>query len=233
MTSVAKVDRPPAAENWARMQHPDVNRTAKNVFAFLKGGITWNYLPSRRVAKFYIEDQIDRRMALKIVSERGNPVGRPFNIELVNAFYDFVESHPIEGVRAFDEMLEWFPLRRGVAIPIKPLSVVRLDGRFTPIFLCPWSKIAFDSYQASLFMTILEKSVFTLTDFADSEGRIYFFPRHKVGEKEWQRRPVIWKRGDFPILTDRELNEQIRVFFESQELARIWYQDYLKRTENS
>jgi hypothetical protein len=78
-------------------------------------------------------------------------------------------------------------------------------------------------------MTILEQSVFRLTDFEDSPGRIIFLPKIEVSAGEWIRRPVIWKRGQFPLLTDRELNEQLRVFSESKELARVLLQDWLDR----
>lgn len=227
MTSVDKIDRPPSAENWARLQCHDVNRTARNMFSFLRGGPTWNYLTARSAAKYYVEDGIDRKTALKIAGERGNAHGRKYNIELVNAFFDLVECEPIEGVRAFDQLIEWFPLRRGAAIPIKPLTVIRQNGNFTPLFLCPWSRIAFDQYQASLFMTVLERSIFTLTDFQDAEGKIYFFPQTKLSEGRSERRPVIWKRGDIPLLSEKELDEQVRIFFESKEIARVWYQDYL------
>ncbi len=227
MTTIEKIDRPPSAENWSRMQHPDVTKTARSIFTFVKGGPVWNYLPSRKATKFHIEDGIDRAMAVKIASRHGSALGRSFNVELVHAFFDFVEQNPIPGVRAFDELVEWFPLRRGVAIPIKPLAVVRQDGQFTPIMLCPWSNIAFNEYQASLFMTVLEKALFTLTDFQDSQGLVLFFPTCEVSPRVWQRKPTIWRRGDVPLLNDADLNDQIRIFFESRELARVWYQDFL------
>lgn len=63
MNALKKLENPPAAENWSRMQHPEVQRTAKKLFSFLKSRLSWNYSVSRKCAKFYIEDQIDRATA--------------------------------------------------------------------------------------------------------------------------------------------------------------------------
>lgn len=233
MSGLLKIDRPPAAEHWSRMQHPDVDRTAKKIFAFLRGGITWNYTPSRLVAKYYIEDGISRSTGLKLINERGNRNGRSYNLEVVNSFFDMVEETPIVGLRSFSELVEWFPIGPRIAVPIKPLSVTREEGCFVPNFFNPWSTIAFDSYQASLYMTILEKSLFRLTDFENSPGRIIFLPRQQVGPSEWRRRPVVWERGQFPLLTDKDLNEQVRIFVKSRDLAKVLYSDYLARKRHA
>ena len=174
MTSLLKIDNPPAAEHWSRMQHPDVTKTAKKIFAFLRGSVAWNYGPSRKVVKYHIEDGITREVGLRIATGHGSPLGRKYNIEAVNAFFDYVEHNPIDGLRAFTELVEWFPIAPRAAIPVKPLSVTRESGFFVPNFFNPWSEIAFDEYQASLYMTVLERSLFRQTDFEDSPGRIIF-----------------------------------------------------------
>jgi hypothetical protein len=211
------------------MQHSEVLPTAKGLFSFLKGGITWNYRGSRLAAKYYIEDGISREVGVKIASKTGNPLGWKYNVEVAEAFFDLVEKYPIEGLRSFDNLLERFPVGPRVWVPIKPLAVTREAGYFIPTFLVPWSSIAFAPYQASLFMTVLEKSLFRLTDFENSPGRIIFLPKTEVGPGEFVRRPVVWERGKFPLLTDKELNDQIRVFAESREIARVWYTDYLSK----
>ncbi len=229
MNGLLKLDRPPAAEHWSRMQHPDVQRTAKKLYAFMRGSVAWNYGPSRQVAKYYIEDGIDRKVAIGIVSKKGSPLGREYNIDATNCFFDLVEAHPIDGLRSFDDLLEWFPIAPKAAIPIRPLSVTREGGSFVPNLLNLWSEIAFDDYQASLYMTILEKSIFRLTDFENSPGRIIFLPKQELSPGVWRRSPVVWKRGDFDLLSDNDLNDQIRVFAEGKEIARVLYQDYLDR----
>lgn len=229
MIKVDKIDRPPAAENWTRMQSPDVDRTAKNIFNFFRGQPLWGYQTGRKVAQCHIEDGIDRATGLKMVERFGSSLGRPFNRELVLAFFDYVEENPFDGVKAFDGVVEYFPLRRSSFIPIKPLTVIRQDGHFTPVFLCPWSNVNFDSFQRSLLMTVLERSLFTLTDFEDSPGKILFFPKRKQKGEPEVRKPMIWSRGQFPLLSDKDLSEQVKIFFEGKEKARLLYQEHLKR----
>jgi hypothetical protein len=231
MTSLLKIDRPPAAEHWSRMQHPDVSRTARKYFNFLRGSPRWSYQPCRLAARYYIEDRISRAVAMRVIQRRGSPLGWKHNEDAVNAFYDLVELFPIEGLHAFSDLVEWFPIAPKAAIPIKPLSVTREKGSFVPNLLNPWSEIAFDGFQASLYMTILEKSLFRLTDFENSPGRIIFLPKMERNPGEWCRTPVVWSRGQFPLLSDRELNEQMRVFAESKEIAKVLYQEYLDRKD--
>lgn len=229
MTRLLRIDTPPAAEHWSRMQHPDVVRTARKIFAFLRGSVAWNYAPTRKVVKYHIEDGISREVGLKIVRENGSPIGRKYNEETVEAFFDLVEREPIVGLRSFAGLEERFPIApaRRAYVPVKPSAVIRQGGFFVPIFFNPWSDIAFDEYQASLYMTVLEKSLFRLTDFEDSPGSIIFVPKVEEESGIWRRSPVIWSRGQFPLLSDNDLNEQIRIFSESKEVARVWYQEYI------
>lgn len=219
MINVKKLERPPAVENWSRMQYRDVQRTAKKLFSFVRGGPIWNYNVCRDCARFYVEDGIERSVANQIVSMKGSSLGRPYNKQAVDALFDYLEKNPIEGVRAFDQMVEWFPLGPGVVVPIRPLTVVRQQGYFSPIFLNPWAEIAFDDYQASLYMTVLEKSIFRLTDFENSPGQIIFLPKHQKMEGGPNRKAVVWNRGEFPLLSDSELNDQIRIFTEGKAIA--------------
>lgn len=226
MMNLSKIDRPPTAENWSRMQHPDVQRTAKKLFAFMRGSVSWNYNPTRNAAKYYIEDGIDRSAGLRVAA-KGSILGRDHNRAATNAFFDYVETSPIAGLRAFSDLVEWLPIGPGAAVPIKPLSITRENGFFVPYFLNPWSIIAFDDYQASLYMTVLEVSLFRLTDFEDSPGTVLFLPNFMVGDRDWRRKAVIWRRGEVPLLTPKELHEQVRIFSESKEVARKMYSDYL------
>lgn len=232
MNALRKLDNPPAAENWSRMQYPEVQRTAKKLLSFLKSSISWNYSISRKCAQYYVEDGISREQAIKIVETKGSAIGRPFNREVVDAWFDMVDAEPIQGVRAFDQLVEWFPLGRGISVPIRPLTVIRQSGRFAPIFFNPWSKIAFSSYQASLYMSVLEHSLFRLTDFEDSQGKIIFLPSVKDEYGQTNRKPLIWERGQFQLLSQKELNEQVRIFSESRMLAKRWYQEYLETRLN-
>ncbi|MBB1498497.1 hypothetical protein [Paracoccus sp. MC1862] len=219
MDKLAKLNRPPAAENWARLQHPSVGETTKKLYCFMKGSPTWNYLPARNASLYHIEDRISRATALEVVERSGSRLGRPYNIELINAFFDHAEKSPFDGVPAFKGFSQFFPLGRNVGIPVRPLAVVRRNGRFSPIFLCPWSSEGLSQYQKSLYMTILEKAIFTLTDFDDAEGQVLLFPKCSVQGGVKKRTPVVWRRGEVPLLSDKDFLDQIKIFFEGQKMA--------------
>lgn len=216
MNAIQKLERPPSAENWSRMQAPCVQMTTRLLYSFAKGGIVWNYNPARNATRYHIEDGIDRATGIRVASLKGNRLGRPYNIELMEAFFDYAEKYPFDGVPAFKGFVERDPLGRGVFIPIRPLAVVRHAGVFEPVFLCPWSSEGLTLYQKRLFMTVLERSIFRLTDFEDAGGRVLLFPKRKSEDGTWSRVSEVWKRGDFQPLCDKEYDEQIRIFFESK-----------------
>lgn len=216
MNAMKKLERPPSAENWARMQAPSVQVTTRLLYSFAKGGPIWNYNPSRNATRYHIEDGIDRATGIRVAGLKGNPLGRAYNIELVQAFFDYAEQNPFDGVPAFKDFVERYPLGRGIFIPIRPLAVVRHAGVFEPVFLCPWSSDGLTLYQKRLFMTVLERSVFRLTDFENAGGRVLLFPKRQSEDGSWSRVSEVWKRGEFAPLSDREYDKQIRIFFESK-----------------
>lgn len=226
MINPLKLDRPPAVENWSRTQYPEVQKTAKKLFSFLKGGPIWNYNVTRDCGRYYIEDQIDLGMARKIVESKGSPIGRPYNREAVEALFAYFGENPLDVVRGFDQMVEWFPLGPKIVVPVKPMAVIRHDGGFSPVFLNPWAEIGFDSYQASLYMTVIEESIFRITDFENSSGKIIFLPKHEAVEGGPKRKAVVWERGQFPLLSKTELNDQVRIFLESKRLAQKWAKEF-------
>ena len=219
MKSIDRMDRPPAAEHWVRMQSPGVERTAKLVFNLLRSKITWNYNTAKNVARYHIEDQIDRLTGQGIVLRSKNRIGLPYNLQAVDGFFDYVEANPIDGLSVFSGLVEYFPVRRGLMLPIRPLAVVNSRRGLEPIFLNPWSSIGMDRYQGSLLRTVLEKSIFTLSDFRSSDCKMIFLPKSSSSSGEVKRTPTIWTRDTFPMLTDRELLDQIKVFLEAQEIA--------------
>lgn len=64
-------------------------------------------------------------------------------------------------------------------------------------------------------MTILEDAIFSLTDFAESDAEIVFLPENEAG----QRVPEVWHRGDYDLLSETELRNQLEVFLSAREAA--------------
>jgi hypothetical protein len=231
MTNLSKINNPPAAENWSRLNHPDVGSTAKEIYNFHRGQPVWSYNPAKNAARYYIEDRISRDAARRAVQMGGNKLGKPHNLLAIDGFFDFVEATPIVGLPTFAGMVDFFPFSRDekAAIPVKPLAVTLEKGSFSVFFFIPWSNIALDAFQKQLYMTVLENSIFRLTDFQGASGKIIFVPKYEAEKGVWKRRPVIWERGSIPLLSKKELDEQLRIFAEGRKAAAVLYSDWLAK----
>lgn len=154
----------------------------------------------------------------------GAPAGRVQNKQLVEAFFDhdllrkYSASNPI----GFDT--EYFRVSRDVLIPVAPISVIRENRKFVPIFLCGWTTNPLVEIQRRLLMTIYEDAFFSLTDYQMSPAEVLFFPKTEKSENyvEGQnlRSPEIWSRGDYEMLPKALLDECVQIFVLARDMAR-------------
>ena len=63
-------------------------------------------------------------------------------------------------------------------------------------------------------MTILEDAIFSLTDFENSDAEIVFLP-----ELDGVRVPEVWHRGDYNLLSEVELKNQMELFLSARSAA--------------
>ena len=68
-------------------------------------------------------------------------------------------------------------------------------------------------------MTIYEDAFLSLTDYQKSPAEVLFFPKMGDGE-ERRRKPEVWRRGDFSLLTKPELDQCLEIFVSAREAAR-------------
>lgn len=108
-------------------------------------------------------------------------------------------------------------------IPVKPTLVAREGGQLKPVFAFGWKSVPLTIYQRRLLMTILEDAIFSLTDFENSDAEIVFLP-----EVNGVRTPEIWHRGDYDLLSQTELRNQLDVFLSAREAAYPIIADWLK-----
>jgi len=74
-------------------------------------------------------------------------------------------------------------------------------------------------------MTILEDAIFSLTDFFDSDAEIVFLPEDEKGV----RMPEVWHRGDYTLLSEAELRNQMEIFLSAREAAYPIIADWLTK----
>ncbi len=214
-----KLDHPPAGPNWVRFIFDDPTRTAKAIVRFAKSQPPFNYHSAYAAIKDRIELGISLEVARKSVTMKGAPSGRSQNRELVEAFfkYDLRRQYSASNPITFER--EFFRVSRDVVIPIAPLSIIRERGTFVPIFVCGWSSNPLFRLQRRLLMTIYEDAFLSLTDYQNSPAEVLFFPRNDEGE-EPRREPEVWHRGDYELLSKRELDECVEIFIFARNQAR-------------
>ncbi|TIU45087.1 MAG: hypothetical protein E5W19_31870 [Mesorhizobium sp.] len=81
-----------------------------------------------------------------------------------------------------------------------------------------------------LLATIFEDAVFSLTDFRKSPGEFLCFPKIGKGDSA-KRQPLVWKRGDFELLSRNELRECLDEFLLALEDAKIILGEVLRKEQ--
>ena len=72
-------------------------------------------------------------------------------------------------------------------------------------------------------MTILEDAIFSLTDFSESDAEIVFLPENRDGI----RTSEVWHRGDYELLSECEMRNQLEIFLSAREAAYPIIADWL------
>jgi hypothetical protein len=214
-----KIERPPYAHNWVRYNFPELEKTIKALVAFMESAPQITYAAGMPIIRDRIALKLDKDTAIKAAANRGHKKSRPYVQELVQAFYDYDETRNYSGLPSYDQYVAPFQVSRDIKIPVKPLIVISEDGLLKPIFVVGWATLPFNNFQHRLLSTVLDDAVFSLTDFQRSPGEFICFPRGE-GTNSGQRRPLIWKRGDYNLLSAGELKQQIELYQEALAAAK-------------
>jgi hypothetical protein len=66
-------------------------------------------------------------------------------------------------------------------------------------------------------MTVYEDAFFPLTDYQKSPGEVLFFPKLDGSKR---RSAVTWMRGDYELLSAKQLNDCVEIFLLAREIVR-------------
>ncbi|MBO6527512.1 hypothetical protein [Erythrobacter sp.] len=210
----SKLDRIPAAPNFVRYNFDDLAKTLKAYVAFAKGMPTVSYVEGLKIIKDLVLGWIDADQARKAAKKLKDSPSRDAVIGFVDAFCQYAVSRNYTATPAFAEFSTTFAVGRNLFLPVKPTLVAREEGQFRPIFVFGWKTVPLDRFQRRLLMTILEDAIFSLTDFSESDAEIVFLP-----EVNGVRKPEVWHRGDYELLSAAELRNQLELFLSAREMA--------------
>ena len=214
-----KIDRPPAAQNFSRLNEPgDVHKTASRIVSFALGMPAFNYEPGNKACRDKVQFNLNLETARHSVLNCGAPAGRESNESFVEAFFAFDEERGYSRAQ-FEASYEGrYLISRAVHVPTKPTFTVYENGELIPVILCGWKSIPLNAEQIRLWMTLLESGLFSYSDYQRSPAEVVIFPENQFG-KESARRPLVIRRGDYELFSETRMREIAVEFVQAQELA--------------
>lgn len=218
-----KLDRIPGAPNFVRYNFEGLLKTLKAYVQFAKGMPTVSYAPALLLIRDLVLGLIDASQAKKAARNLKDSPSRPMVIEFVDAFCEFADKRRYQATPAYSDFVAYFQLGRDLYVPVKPLLVAREEGQLKPTFVFGWKSVPLTLFQRRLLMTILEDAIFSLTDFEKSDGEVVFLP-----EVDGIRVPEVWHRGDYDLLSQAELKNQLEIFLSARAAAYPIILDWLK-----
>lgn len=166
-----------------------------------------------------IHQHIDHKTMREMVRRIKYDKSRQANSSLLEAYIEDEKSLLIAGTPAFDDQFATFKLAAGLELPIKPTAIVAGSDHFEVFQCLGWSSQMLTDYQIRIWMTIYEDALFRLEDFRNARGVFATFPKFN-GRREL----VMWQRGDYDLLSMKELNDQLDMLSEAIKLAKEWQQ---------
>jgi hypothetical protein len=79
----------------------------------------------------------------------------------------------------------------------------------TPVFLIPWTKLAFSNFQKILMSSLIQDALLTHQDFLGCDALVMAFP---LIEETRQRYPVSWGVMSYALMDRERLNHQFLVY---------------------
>lgn len=217
-----KLDRIPGAPNFVRYNFEDLAKTLKAYVGFAKGMPSVSYAQGLVIVKDLVLGLTGIDQAKIAARKLKESPSRTAVIEFVDAFCAYAEERNYQATPSYSDFVTHFAIARDLFIPVKPTLVARESGQLKPIFVFGWKSVPLTLFQRRLLMTILEDAIFSLTDFEDSDAEIVFLP-----EVDGVRSPEIWHRGDYALLSDGELRNQLEIFLAARSSAYPIIADWL------
>lgn len=215
-----KLDKPPYAHNWVRYIYPEIGKTTRALVGFARGMPTTSYSAASPIIRDRVLMGLDRETAMTAARTTGRQNSREIVAEYVGAFFDYDETRRYYGKPCFDEIVEPFRAGKGILVPVKPLVTIVESGKLVPIFSVGWASMPLNLWQRRLLATVMEDAVFSLTDFRNSPGEFLCFPRRECEDGDTVREPLVWKRGDFDLLSKDELRDCLEMYLSALDAAK-------------
>jgi len=222
---LAKLDKPPAAHNWALCNHQAQGRTTSSLVNLAMGFPTVSYQWALTVIQNVVADGLNEARAIQNLAKTCPPSQLQDNLDLLNAFLDHHARVNYEGIRVFDEFAGQFRAGPDVVVPVRPTVILNRNGILKPLFVIGWASNTLKYYQRRLLASLYEDAIYSLTDLRNSPGEVLLFPKNGYGIRHLER----WERNSYQLLRKDELQEQVQRFTRARDEARPIIADRFQR----
>ncbi len=225
---LSKLDKPPAAHNWALCNHQEQVRTTTALVNLAMGFPTVSYQWANLVIQNVLADGLSDRRAIQNLERICPPAQLEDNLDFLAAFLVYNEDKGLRGFRVFDEFAGQFLAGPDVSVPVRPAVILNINGILKPLFVIGWATNSLKYYQRRLLSTLYEDAIYSLTDLRESPGEVLFFPKNAYGIRIVDR----WDRGSYQLLDKEQLRDQVLRFIQARANARPIIADrYQRRAE--
>ncbi len=224
---LAKLDRPPAAHNWARSNFQEQSQTTRALVNLAFGFPQVSYQWAIRIIQIVLADARTDQEAEALLRRCCPAVQLERNADLLQAFLAYRAVRQFDGLPVYPEFYGCFMAGADVSVPVRPTAIIRENGVLKPIFVIPWAHNGLKYFQRRLLSTLYEDAIYSLTDFRKSQGEVLIFPEDAYGNRCVDR----WIRGSYDLLSRQELVAQVERFVTARQEARLEIPVRLKAQE--
>jgi hypothetical protein len=214
---LAKLDTPPAAQNWALSNFKEQRRTTSALVNLAIGFPQISYFWAHRTIQIVLSDGRTDEEAINILQRFCPPGQWEHNLAFLHAFLEFNRTRCYRGIPVYEEFRGNFMAGPDVKVPVKPTAILREDGVLKPLFVIGWAHNRLAYFQRRLLSTVHEDAIYSLTDLRQSPGEVLILPENGYGI----RQPEVWHRDTYELLSREELTEQVTRYVKAREEARI------------
>lgn len=207
---IAKIRKPPSLPNWVRLNHRRHDDTLLSITRFALGRPRHALMGVYDIVAAYATLGIDRATALKSLARLPDPRVRALGAEILAVILPWIDQNGMKGIQVFHDMSAFFPIGRGIMVPVKPTFVMLHDGKLEPVFVIGWASMPLSGYQKRLMATVIHEAILTQEGFEGSNATVIFTPR--ISSRDRERHVRAWKVSEQPLLTSEELLAQFDRF---------------------
>ena len=182
---LAKLDRPPAAHNWALSNFQERRRTTTALVNLAMGFPAVTYQWATAVIQNVIADGLNDDRAVQNLVRICPPSQLEHNLDYLSAFLTYNATRKFRGIRVFDEFAGQFIVGPNVSVPVRPTMILNDSGVLKPLFIVGWATNQLKYYQRRLLSTLYEDAIYSLTDLQNSPGEVLSFHGTDTAGERW------------------------------------------------